>query len=181
MVAAPCQCGQSVDSGIGNRAPIYICCVPLKDPRSGRIVGYGAEQRPVQDLRTLTLRSCPKKRDDLHVSLTQIEPPPAGMTTALYERFDKDGVFLYVGVSDVPVSRGRLHLRGSTWFAFAASGCVTWFPSRAEAEAAERLAISTRRPLFNRLHAQPGVKEELVRYLIDKGRLDLLDVTAKWG
>lgn len=182
MVSGPCRCGLSVESGRGSGgATYYICCVPLKSPRTGLVVGYGAECRLFQDPNSEPPADPRVALDEAHALLAEIEPAPVGMTTALYERFDEDEVFLYVGVSDVPARRARIHLHRSTWFAFAAYGSVAWFRSRSEAESAERDAIRSRRPLFNRLHAQPGVKEELVRYLIDKGRLDLLDVSAKWG
>lgn len=103
------------------------------------------------------------------------------MTSCVYERFDADGIFLYVGVSDAPLQRAKIHLKRSTWFLFAASGRELWFPSRAQAERVERDVIETRRPLFNRLHARPEAYEALIRYLVDKGRFDLLEVKATWG
>lgn len=182
MVSGPCRCGRRVESGIGSGGyTYYICCVPLKDPRTGNIVGYGAECRVSQVPPPLSSLDPTVARDSRHALLDQIEPPPAGMTTAMYERYDADGVLLYVGVSDVLQRRTKTHIRRSTWFAFAASGSVQWFASRAEAESAEVERIRTGKPLFNRAHAHPQAREALVRYLIAKGRLDLLDVTARWG
>lgn len=182
MVSGPCRCGLGVPSGIGSGgATFYICCVPLKDPRTGDIVGYGAECRPFQVMPEPHTSDPTVARNDRHALLAEIEPAPPGMTTALYERYDADGLLLYVGVSDVLERRTRTHIRRSTWFAFAASGSVQWFASRVEAEAAEVERIRTGRPLFNRAHAHAGTREALIRYLIKEGRLDLLEVTARWG
>jgi hypothetical protein len=97
------------------------------------------------------------------------------MTTALYRPYDASDVLLYVGVSDQPGRRGGRHRKRSSWAEFAVRTDLTWFPTRADAERAEVEAIKTESPLFNDHHnSSPEARERLVKYLIERDRLDLL-------
>lgn len=102
------------------------------------------------------------------------------MQSALYRRYDQARRLLYVGVSDWPYDRAIGHGMNSLWVQFATSGTTEWFPTRQEAEAAEKLAIATELPLFNRYHSAPAAKERLETYFIEQGREDLLEVIVDW-
>jgi hypothetical protein len=112
--------------------------------------------------------------------LDRIDARPPGMKSVLYRRHDAEGALLYVGVSDWPYDRAVGHGTHSLWVQFAVAGTNTWYPSRAEAEKAEKLAIATELPLFNRYHSVPGARERLVDYLVARDRHDLLDSIKDW-
>ena len=151
---------------------------------TGKIVGYGWDYRsdpntpPGSVLKRNKRQSSAKATNLL---LAEIDFVPPEMTTCLYERFDAEGVHLYAGISDAPRRRSKIHLAKSTWFQFAATGRETWFSSRAEAEEAERFAIRVHRPIFNRQHAHPEARNDLIRYLVRHERFDLLEATVTWG
>lgn len=74
---------------------------------------------------------------------------------AVYRQFDADDQLLYVGMTgalDIRMSQHRLY---SDWWPDAARMEVTWYRSRTEADAAEKLAIQTEGPLYNVVH-KPG-------------------------
>lgn len=71
--------------------------------------------------------------------------------TQLYRAFDADDVLLYVGISLNVVTRMKQHLKDSSWFLKLRRLEVELFGSRAEALAAEAVAIRTERPLFNKM------------------------------
>ncbi len=109
-------------------------------------------------------------------------PPAALVRTALYWHFDADGVLLYIGVTEALVGRGKSHARSSSWAEFAVRAEVRWFPSRQEAERAEREAIEAERPLFNHVHNDtPEARARLVAYLVAHGRTDLLAPAVSRG
>lgn len=70
----------------------------------------------------------------------------------LYRHFDADGQLLYVGISDSPETRAAQHGARSDWFFLVADTTEEWYESRAFAEVAERKAITSGRPLFNKTH-----------------------------
>lgn len=70
--------------------------------------------------------------------------------TALYRHFDKDGRLLYVGVTFNPGQRASGHRAYAEWIDQAVSFTGTWFNTRAEALAAEKEAIRTENPLYNK-------------------------------
>ncbi|MAM60881.1 hypothetical protein [Maritimibacter sp. UBA3975] len=76
-----------------------------------------------------------------------------GALNQLYRHFDKDGDLLYVGISLSAIDRSKQHKNGSDWWQEVASITVENFASRAAAERAERRAISSERPIHNRMHA----------------------------
>lgn len=116
----------------------------------------------------------------VRAEIARVAERPEGMRTALYKRYDCDGVLLYVGISDWPRDRAFGHGHHSLWATFAASGTNEWFATREAAYAAEVTTIQAEQPLFNRYHSAPGARERLAAYLHDKGRDDLLPVIAGW-
>lgn len=116
----------------------------------------------------------PPSRDRIQEILADCTPPPPGMTTAVYRRFDHAGVLLYIGISDDLLARSRWHERHSPWAQFVASRTTEWFASRNDAQAAETAAIKTELPLFNKQHALPGRIEAAARYLQQDRRVLLV-------
>ncbi len=101
--------------------------------------------------------------------------PHAELRTALYRWFDADDVLLYIGITKWLAERTDQHDAGSSWFQFVARGTVDWSDDWAAAEEAEIAAIQAEEPLFNEAHADLSViHPRLVKYLVDKGRYDLL-------
>lgn len=92
--------------------------------------------------------------------------------TCLYRHYDRDGLLLYVGISDNPASRSEQHRANSKWYRFVVDSTEEWFDSRATADLAERAAIETERPLFNDTHNRAN-RAAAIDYL-----LDALDVAA---
>jgi excinuclease UvrABC nuclease subunit len=83
----------------------------------------------------------------LHASVETVET--VARECALYRHFDEKGALLYVGVALTPASRLRSHVQGSPWARNVATVTIEWFPSRADALAAERGAISGEAPKHN--------------------------------
>jgi len=86
------------------------------------------------------------------------------MSTActLYRHFDASGLLLYIGISLNPFQRTTKH-RASEWFGEIASITLQHFPSQAAAEEAERLAIQTENPKYNKQRAKPHTRERAAR------------------
>jgi len=102
--------------------------------------------------------------------------------TALYFWFDAEDRLLYIGITGDLAVRQTSHAKRSTWAQFAARAEVVRYPSRTEAEVAEKAAIESERPLFNHVHNDsPEARAHLVRYLIDRGRADLLAPAVSRG
>lgn len=71
---------------------------------------------------------------------------------ALYRFYDRTDVLLYVGISlDLP-ARLRKHKRDKPWWLEIANITIEPHESRADALAAEAIAIETERPLYNDQH-----------------------------
>jgi predicted GIY-YIG superfamily endonuclease len=68
--------------------------------------------------------------------------------TALYRYLDPEGGPLYIGITSHLKDRKTAHAH-SRWAKEAASFTVEWYPSDAEAAAAETLAIRAERPRYN--------------------------------
>lgn len=81
-----------------------------------------------------------------------LDRPSSAGGTALYRHFDKAGVLLYVGITQNPSARTSQHASLSGWYRFADRTAVEWFPTRKDAEDAERAAICDERPVFNSTH-----------------------------
>lgn len=69
--------------------------------------------------------------------------------TALYRHFDADNQLLYVGITRVIEKRTREHLSGSSWCDRIQRVEALVYPTRAEAEIAEWMAIENESPIFN--------------------------------
>jgi len=90
---------------------------------------------------------------------------PAARRCALYRHYDANGVLLYIGISDNPVSRGKDHAKYSRWVQYAARIEAVWLDSREEAEAAERVSIAAEKPIFNIEHAVGDQQERVAGYV----------------
>ncbi len=102
--------------------------------------------------------------------------------TALYRWYDADDQLLYVGITNDPHVRQSSHAKKSSWADFAHHARIERHPSRALAEAAEKAAIESERPLFNHVHNDtPEARQRLVAYLIEHGRMDLLAPAVSRG
>ncbi|KSG19089.1 hypothetical protein [Pseudomonas aeruginosa] len=80
--------------------------------------------------------------------------------TQLYRHFNAHGELLYVGISKSTFDRYMQHKYGSKWSEEIRSMTIEYFPSRAEAEDAERRAIIAEKPLWNVTHNQPEKPQE---------------------
>jgi hypothetical protein len=77
-------------------------------------------------------------------------------TTTLYRFFDKDNRLLYVGISSRGPSRWKEHERNRDWWHDVTSSTMQTFTSRQDALRAEREAIKSERPVYNKMHNKPG-------------------------
>lgn len=94
--------------------------------------------------------------------------------TALYRYYDDTGRLLYIGITGDLSSRENGHVRSSLWMQIVASSTVERHPGREDALAAERLAIETEHPLFNRQYNDtPEARARLKDYLKEIRRMDL--------
>ncbi|OJY47575.1 hypothetical protein [Pseudonocardia sp. 73-21] len=77
------------------------------------------------------------------------EPPAAGL---LYRHRDRDGVLLYIGISDVYKNRERQksHARTARWWPYVDRIDYEEMPTRRDASRAEPVAIRSEHPVFNR-------------------------------
>lgn len=165
----PCICGEErIDyRGEGLRSLYLCCCVTYLGDQIvaiGQVWLDGPMKAKIE----------PSAQQLLN-ALADAAPAPEGMTTALYRRRDADGVLLYVGITDRLPDRSRWHERHSAWAPFVTSRTTEWFASRRDAEAAEKAAIKAERPLFNRQHADPAAQAALAAYLLDGGRIRLIN------
>ena len=70
-------------------------------------------------------------------------------TTYLYRLLDNEARLLYIGITNAPIHRLFEHLEEKPWAPQIAWQNVKRFDTREEAEAAERQAIQSERPLYN--------------------------------
>ena len=102
--------------------------------------------------------------------------------TALYRWYDADDLLLYIGITNDPHVRQSSHAKKSSWADFAVRGTIERYSSRPDAEAAEKFAIESERPLFNHQHNDtPEARQRLVAYLVEHGRMDLLAPAVSRG
>ena len=78
------------------------------------------------------------------------------MTCQLYRHFDAEGRLLYVGISLSAVERLKQHVTRAGWSAEIASITVETHPDRKTAMEAERRAVETERPLYNKMLVPKG-------------------------
>jgi predicted GIY-YIG superfamily endonuclease len=95
--------------------------------------------------------------------------------TALYRYFDDRDTLLYAGITGNLASRETSHVKSSRWMQLTARSEVARYPTRSEALAAERTAIETEGPIFNRQYNDtPEAVDRLQTYVAECGRPDLL-------
>jgi hypothetical protein len=99
---------------------------------------------------------------------------------ALYRHYDDQDVLLYVGISATPVDRTNAHARGSEWAAYAERAEAQWFNNRESAEAAEREAIRTEVPIFNRAGAVGNVDQRIEMYVRAREAQSTADALATY-
>lgn len=73
--------------------------------------------------------------------------------TALYRLFDAAGRLLYIGIAVSPRTRWYAHREEKSWWPEVARETIEWFPSRVQAESAEKAAIKTEAPMYNVTHS----------------------------
>ena len=76
-------------------------------------------------------------------------------TTKLYRHFDKEGALLYVGISLNALNRLAQHKAASGWFEDIHKVEIETFVNRVSALNAERTAIETEKPKWNKKHNKP--------------------------
>lgn len=95
--------------------------------------------------------------------------------TALYRYFDDADVLLYVGITDHLPIREYAHIKAAAWMQFAVRSTISRWATRDDALAAERHAIETEFPIFNKQYnGSPAAIARLTEYLDDHGALALL-------
>lgn len=96
-------------------------------------------------------------------------------TTALYRYFDGQEVLLYVGITADLAARDNSHIKHSRWMQLTVRSSVERYANRREALDAERAAIETEQPIFNRQHNDgPEAIERLEKYLAEHALPELL-------
>lgn len=71
----------------------------------------------------------------------------------MYRLYDQRDRLIYVGISGNPEIRFRQHAADKDWWPQVARHEIEWFNSRMGALAAEKAAIRTKGPLYNRDHS----------------------------
>lgn len=89
--------------------------------------------------------------------------------TALYRFYDREGRLLYLGVAYNPEERWRSHADTAPWWRDAASRTVDWHETRGDALQAERDAIVTEGPLYNKVFATSDARAKRVGLLRSQG------------
>jgi predicted GIY-YIG superfamily endonuclease len=74
---------------------------------------------------------------------------PEDSPHVLYRMFNRDGVLLYVGITNNPKGRFRTHGELKSWWSEVATITLQHLPSRLHLEAAESDAIKNEGPLYN--------------------------------
>lgn len=104
----------------------------------------------------------------------------ASGTYALYRHFDEARRLLYVGITGDLAVRHSAHISQSRWMQLTASSTVERHDSLKEVLEAERTAIHTERPIFNKKHNDtPEAAERVRTYLEEIGRTDLFPPPRK--
>lgn len=70
--------------------------------------------------------------------------------TALYRLFDTEGRLLYIGIAFNPDNRWAGHGASKSWWVDVAEKRIEWHETRSAAVAAERAAIASELPLYNK-------------------------------
>jgi predicted GIY-YIG superfamily endonuclease len=85
------------------------------------------------------------------------ETPGLAPSTALYRFYDAARGLLYIGITGQPAERWAKHRRLAPWWPAAAYVAVEIFPTEWQALDAERAAIRSESPKFNK-RSQKGVR-----------------------
>jgi hypothetical protein len=94
---------------------------------------------------------------------------------ALYRYWDAKDILLYVGISGELAQRDKAHIAASKWMQLSARSAIERHKTLADVKKAERAAIETEHPIFNKIYNNtPEAKERLRAYLTNVGRPDLL-------
>lgn len=80
--------------------------------------------------------------------------------TALYRHYDARGELLYIGISNSPENRAKLHSFESPWWKHVADSRIEWFTNRPTALLAEADAIAAESPIFNVQHTLRSVWDD---------------------
>lgn len=81
----------------------------------------------------------------------------------LYRFFDADGKLLYVGISNNWTQRLKQHYKDSPFFEQARHITLTHYKTREAVEAAEKLAIETEGPVYNKAY-NPDYEDALTHF-----------------
>lgn len=93
--------------------------------------------------------------------------------TALYRLFDAEERLLYIGITHNLKERFYQHSTTRPWWSSVANQRIEWLDTRVEAEASERAAIRSERPIWNvKLSLDWGMSSE-VEALFTEYRLAL--------
>lgn len=76
------------------------------------------------------------------------------MHNQLYRWWNKDGELLYVGISYSAMARASQHKSNSGWYLEATSCTIENFDSRESLENAERIAVKSELPKYNKIYTQ---------------------------
>lgn len=95
--------------------------------------------------------------------------------SALYRIYGENDELLYVGVTFSPAVRMAQHAVEQPWWPEVVRKTMAWYPTRAEAAAAETAAIRTECPKYNRC------KVSTASSTIPGPRFDLEDLAARYG
>ncbi|MEV1315447.1 hypothetical protein AB0J14_05100 [Micromonospora arborensis] len=147
--------------------------------QTSQIYKFLAEQLDIAIRHSVLARSY---ADRFHPPDAPWVPDVPETPTALYFWYDASDVLLYIGITGDLATRQTSHAKRSSWSEFADHSKIRRFPSRPEAESAEKSAIEAERPLFNRQHNDtPEARQRLVAYLVEHGRMDLLAPAVSRG
>ena len=83
-------------------------------------------------------------------TVRRVAQPIDGIGHHLYRHFDKDGALLYIGISFSAVVRLAQHKEHAHWFDKIAKVEVLNYATKQDALEAERHAIETEKPLYNK-------------------------------
>lgn len=102
-------------------------------------------------------------------------PDDSHLQYRLYRYFDSENRLLYIGITGDLAVRDKSHISKSKWMQLTARSTVERFGTDELVRTAERTAIETEHPLFNKQYNNtPEAKARLRAYLEEIGRLDLL-------
>lgn len=89
---------------------------------------------------------------------------PDERPTSVYRYYDRNGLLIYVGITNQGIGRNRQHNADKDWWRFVLRQDVTHFRTRQAALDEERNLIQQHRPPFNTQH-NPDVADRRAAYL----------------